>query len=169
VEDNTEYFSFLPEKYIVQGNWPGLEEINKTASAPHSYQDPNYPPHFSLTRCVFALAGGECSLQRLATDQQLHPWHAKPETCWAFPLRGLRDGSPLPPPGFNQPDPDYVDANYPGYATFLPCDKATTKENGDSWKELLFQEITDYRFFHCDHRNGKEIVVAVGDWDLPEE
>lgn len=134
-----EYFRQLPQEFIVDGNWPGMEDVRKTATKNYLYTDNDYPKHFTHTRCVFASENGECILQRIATDKQMHPWAIKPRACWAFPLRGIRNGAVISPAKIGEIDPDYIDDDYPGYASFLPCGKAV--DNGTSWKELFYREI----------------------------
>lgn len=78
----------LPEDPIIHGEWRGTVSGPKTATRPEpmAATAENYPAHFPDTACVFLLADARCSLQRLATDQGLDPWHYKPATCWLHPL-----------------------------------------------------------------------------------
>ncbi|MBR4963050.1 MAG: hypothetical protein IKY54_04025, partial [Muribaculaceae bacterium] len=112
----------------------------KTEKAEYDLYDDSFPKHFTKTRCVFALASGECSLQRLATDTQMHPWKYKPRACWSFPIRGVKGEDVLPPDVDRETDPDYVDENYPGYATYLPC-AVVDEENGQKWYEKYKYEV----------------------------
>lgn len=139
-----EYFKNIPNEYIVDGTWVGMEDKRKTATKEHNYKTKDFPKHFTNTRCVFADDNGECILQRVATDNQLHPWHVKPRSCWSFPIRGCKNGKLIPPPNINEKDPDFIDEEYPGYVSYLPCGKAV--EDGTSWKDLLNYEIEYYKY-----------------------
>ncbi|MGH7264111.1 MAG: hypothetical protein ACREMB_04545, partial [Candidatus Rokuibacteriota bacterium] len=57
------FFSFLPAPFVVDGEWLGRLSGRKTAVRPHEYANPDFPPHFGSTRCVFAFDDGRCSLQ----------------------------------------------------------------------------------------------------------
>jgi hypothetical protein len=148
-----ESFLHIPEEYIVNGDWPGMENYRKTAVKKHQYISPDYPDHFTQTSCVFTMESGECLLQRVATDHQLHPWYAKPCACWSFPIRGFdkTNGTLVAPTNYGEQDPDYLDENYPGYVTFLPCGKPARpdklgQKNVISWTKLLSNEIEYYDF-----------------------
>lgn len=145
VEENKKYFPELPEDYIVNGNWPGMEDERKTATREHSFQSEDYPLHFTKTICVFAAEKGGCLLQKVATEKQLHPWKIKPRACWSFPLRGIRNGRILSPPKEGEEDPSYIDESYPGYITFCPCAKPV--KDGMSWSKLFYNEIEYYRYW----------------------
>ena len=144
IKDYPDAFYFLPDDYIVNGTWSGMSNERKTAVFEYSYKDKNYPNHFTKTRCVFAYENGECSLQRLATDNQLFPWKVKPIACWSFPIQGVIDGKIIPPPAYGEQDPNYIDENYPGYETYLPCAKAQLQ--GASWKSFYKNEIYYYQY-----------------------
>ncbi|SMP01484.1 Tetratricopeptide repeat-containing protein [Laceyella tengchongensis] len=138
VKNYPAYFTHLPEEFVVDGNWRDLMVGRKTAVRPHQYQTDSYPIHFEPTRCVFTDENGLCSLQKVATDLDYHPWKFKPLACWAFPLR-LVDGKITGPPEKDEQDPDYVDETYPGYMKFVPC--GCHHDQGESWVELYKQEI----------------------------
>jgi len=163
VQKYPEYFTDLSNEYIVDGNWPGLEAERKTAVKKHMYTVADYPEHFKQTRCVFAYDSGECALQRVATDRQMHPWKIKPKACWAFPIHDLIKGRIIPPPLIGEKDPDYIDCIYPGYSTFLPCAKAQVE--GYEWKKLLIKEIEYYRFTEKSKEYHRE-QVKLNDQDL---
>lgn len=139
VREHEDQFSHLPEEYIVDGNWRNIVTGRKTATKPYFYQMEGYPAHFEQTRCVFVLPNNECSLQRVATDLDYHPWKIKPRTCWLFPLRKGVNNEIKAPPKQNERDDDYVDETYPGYIKYLPCGKDT--KGGVEWYNLLKQEI----------------------------
>ncbi|QIZ06826.1 hypothetical protein HFZ78_08980 [Priestia megaterium] len=86
VQNHSEFFTHLPEKFITDGNWNNLVTGRKTATRPYLYKNPSFPMHFEKTRCVFAYENGLCSLQAAATALDMHPWKFKPKACWAFPL-----------------------------------------------------------------------------------
>ena len=150
VNDHPDKFRHLPHPFIVDGHWPGMRSNRKTEKADYDGYGPSFPKHFTRTRCVFALPSGECSLQRAATDLQLHPWRIKPEGCWLFPLKCAEDGSLLPPTTDRDKDPQYVDESYPGYVSFLDCVKCD--DNGKIWYEKYLHEIEYYRFIHQTER-----------------
>ena len=142
VESNREYYSFLPKKYIVDGDWEGLSQYKKTEKIPFRYSCTDFPAHFTQTRCVFALSDGRCSLQTRAVELFMHPWKYKPMACWVFPLTGCRNGKILPPPTSREKDENNIGPDYPGYASFMPC------VNGDqviSWKEYYINEIAYFK------------------------
>jgi Fe-S-cluster containining protein len=138
VSDHPEYFKYLPEEYIVDGNWYERVTGRKTAVRPFSYKSPDYPKHFESTRCVFAYEDGRCSLQTAAKRLKLEPWLFKPMACWLFPLRFL-DGRIILPPHGEEKDHDYIDEDYPGFITFLPCGRHS--EDGLPWFQALEKEI----------------------------
>lgn len=138
VAANPQYFKHLPEEYIVDGNWYDRFKGRKTAVRPFCYESPDYPRHFESTRCVFAYDDGRCSLQAAAEGLNLNPWRFKPAACWFFPLRFFGDRVIIPPHG-GEPDPDYINDDYPGFVTFLPCGRHS--EDGLPWYEVLQREI----------------------------
>ena len=156
IEMYPEEFINIPKDYIVYGTWPGMERMKKIAIKPHEYKCTDFPTHFNKTICVFAMENGECLLQRVATDHQLHPWFAKPTACWLFPIRGFiqNEGKMIAPLDKTEKDPDYIDEEYPGYASFLPCGNALGDNYIDkfeikdyiSWRELFANEIEYYDF-----------------------
>jgi Fe-S-cluster containining protein len=139
VREHRDKFPHLPEEFIVDGNWRNLVSGRKTATKPHTYRKEGYPAHFEQTRCVFVLPNNECSLQRVATDLDYHPWKVKPRTCWMFPIRKGVNGEIKAPPKQNEPDDYYVDETYPGYIKYLPCGNDT--KSGVEWYKILKQEI----------------------------
>ena len=151
IERFPEYFEEIVRPYVVAGDWEGMRSLRKTEKVPFDGYDELFPAHFTKTRCCFAMESGECLLQRVATDHQLHPWKAKPRACWSFPIRGVAGDEILPPPTTDERDPDYVDENYPGYTSFLPCAKPDS-ENGIPWYEKYANEVEYYRYLM---RTGK--------------
>jgi hypothetical protein len=126
----------LPEAFIVEGWWEGEHLGRKTATRPHDYRSPDFPAHFTRTRCVFADSQGFCELEKLALARGQHPWTFKPSTCWLFPLHE-EGGEPEPPPVDPANDP-YRQRGYPGYSTYVPCGRHDP--NGMPWQEALSRE-----------------------------
>ncbi len=127
----------LPEDYVVEGHWNGEKLGRKTATRPHQYRNPDYPPHFPRTRCVFADDVGFCELEKLARGRGEHPWKYKPFTCWMFPLEEA-GGKAVPPPVLPKDDP-YRARGYPGYVTLMPCGRHD--RHGRPWRTALEQEL----------------------------
>lgn len=141
VDKNASYFSFLPEQYIVDGDWESLKQYQKTATKSFNYTCVDFPSHFTQTCCVFALTDG-CALQKCAVEQFMNPWKYKPMACWSFPIRGCRNNKLIPPPASQEEDENNLGPNYPGYAWFLPC------VNGSKvipWKKYYKKEIEYYK------------------------
>lgn len=143
VTNYQERFENLKQDFIVQGTWVGLEHLKKTATKAFDYKG-DFPQHFNKTRCVFCDDEGLCLLQVVATDLQMHPWSVKPRACWSFPIHGVRDGNIISPPKMNEPDPNNLGPEYPGYVTCLPCGKAQLQ--GKSWRDIYKNEIEYYVF-----------------------
>jgi hypothetical protein len=127
----------LPETFIVDGWWQGEHLGRKTATRPQAYRNPDFPAHFTRTRCVFADGQGFCELEKLALSRGQHPWTFKPSTCWLFPLHEAQ-GEPEPPPVEAAQDP-YREPGYPGYATVVPCGRHDPQ--GRPWRDALSREI----------------------------
>lgn len=140
-----EYFDDIKQPFIVNGDWPGMKSKKKTEKVDFDGYDEDFPKHFTKTRCIFALPSGECRLQRVATDHQLHPWKVKPRACWSFPIQGVEGEEIIPPAADTENDPYYLDESYPGYASFLPC-AVVDNENGEVWYEKYKNEVEYYRY-----------------------
>ena len=142
VQENPDVFSFLPDEFIVDGYWRGTSSGRKTAISPHEHQVPDFPAHFTHTKCVFNLPDGRCSLQAFATERGEHPWTYKPKACYMHPLR--RKGSELvPPPIDRSDDPQNIDEDYPGFITYTLCGRHW--EDGLPWREVLSEEIACFQ------------------------
>ena len=138
-----DFFSFLPQEYIVEGNWLGKFSGRKTAVHPYQYKNSAYPAHFDQTRCVFAFNDGRCSLQALSIQLGEHRWARKPKACWKHPLREDPERENLMPPPINQSDdPDRIES-YAGFASFTPC--GTYHPDGKPWYETLKEELGYYK------------------------
>ena len=144
VEAHPEYFKNLPRPYIVDGDWPGMRSTRKTEKVPYDLYDESFPKHFTRTKCCFIMENGECLLQRVATDLQLHPWKIKPAGCWSFPIKWKDGKHPEHPTTDKEKDPHYVDESYPGYVSFLPC--VREEKDGISWLDKYKYEIEYYRY-----------------------
>jgi len=143
MKDHPGYFENVPEVFLEEGEWGFLFHGKRTIRVPHFYARPDFPRHFTQTKCVFALPSGECSLQKAATDNLYHPWKVKPELCWEFPLIGLfNDNAMSKPHYFGEPDPGFYDEDHPGYLSFMPC--ARVKPDGTSWKRMYRTEFLHY-------------------------
>ena len=122
VEENKEYFCFLPEEYIAG---------NRTVTRTQEYND-SFPDILSKTRCIFGLENGDCSLQSRSIELGLHPWEIKPEPCWLFPLRVETDSIIFP---FTKGSREYDN--------FMRCFPCAKKRKKKEWKAIMKDEI-DY-------------------------
>jgi hypothetical protein len=127
----------LPDEFIVDGYWSGELMGRKTATRPQEYRSPDFPAHFTRTRCVFSDEVGFCKLEKFARANGQHPWTYKPTTCWMFPLQD-DDGVPAAPVRGKADDP-YCTPEYPGYASCIPCGRHDPQ--GKPWREALHKEI----------------------------
>lgn len=143
VEEHKEYFKQLPSDYIVYGEWMGKLNGRKTEKREYEYKSGNYPKHFTRTRCVFAYEDGICSLQLAATENDLHPWKAKPIACWMAPI-STRKGDFSGPPKREEKDSHDMGSSYPGYIKCLPC--AIENDEGENWSSIYKKEIEYYSF-----------------------
>jgi len=128
----------VPAEFVVDGYWDGEFMGRKTATRPETYSAADFPAHFTRTRCVFGDSRGYCELEKFAREGGQHPWSYKPTTCWMFPLQD-EDGAPSTPVSGPEDDP-YRTADYPGYASCLPCGRHQT-QGGRPWRESLAREV----------------------------
>jgi hypothetical protein len=134
-----DFFDQLPADFVVDGSWDnGRVSGRKTATRPHEFKIVNLPAHFNRTRCVFCSDGHKCLFQVFAVQRGLHKWAYKPKACWMFPMR-IVDHLPAPPPAADEPDPDCLGEEYPGYTKFVPCGQ--DRSDGDPWDVTLSDEI----------------------------
>lgn len=138
VEACPDLFPPLPQPPIIYSEWGESVKGNKTATVPFVHADPDYPPHFTPTRCAFLTNDHRCSLQTASVKLGFHKWTFKPRGCWGFPLH-YRQPVIMPPPLPDEPDPDYVDDSYPGYVKFTVCGRHNP--DGAPWHETLREEI----------------------------
>ena len=127
VEENKDFFSFLPEDYIVDGNWENIMVGRKTNTKPKKYKSKKYPKHFNQTTCVFSV-DNKCMLQELAVRKNKKEWEYKPFTCCLFPLQ-KREEKYFEPSAVD--DNCNIGEKYPGYVSFLPCHKLKKEELKD--------------------------------------
>ncbi len=143
----------LPKQTVVYGKWRDVAAGPKTAVkvAPMRGKVPDYPDHFPETNCVFLLPDARCSLQVLATNRGLHPWHYKPATCWLHPLSVVSgpDYKPRLTLFSAKTDPQRFD-NYDGFVSRTHCGQ--TCEGGEPAWRVLHQEL--------------ETLGQIGDRDL---
>jgi hypothetical protein len=91
-KEHAEFFAGLdlqlPERVIVEGDWPWKKGGLKTAVGHRAFSKTveGFPPHFKDTACVFLTGDGLCSLQLLSTHLGHHPWYHKPVKCWMHPI-----------------------------------------------------------------------------------
>jgi len=123
VENNKEYFSFLPNEYIIG---------NRTLTKKQKYND-SFPDGLPKTRCIFGLDNNDCSLQARSLELGQHPWAIKPEPCWLFPLRVESDELIFP---FSKNSREYDN-----FMICFPCGKKKTKK---AWKKIMQKEIEHF-------------------------
>jgi len=123
VEENNEYFSFLPEVYI---------NGNRTITREQEYNN-SFPEFLPKTRCIFGLESGACSLQSRSIELGLHQWEMKPEPCWLFPLRVEIDELIFPYSKNSR--------EYDNFMRCFPCGKKKTKKE---WKKVMQNEIDHF-------------------------
>lgn len=152
VEENKDYFNFLPEEYIVSSCWGKSVVGNKTAVKSHEYKRFDFPEHFNKTRCVFALEDGRCSLQFYAIEHNIDQYKYKPIACQVFPIETLK-GEILTPLMSFEKDKYFMGANYPGYTNYAPC--GINRCDGRPWREVCNFEINTYRFHKEKKSNTK--------------
>lgn len=127
----------VPPEFVVDGYWNGEQLGRKTATRAQVYANPDYPAHFTRTRCVFSDAIGFCRLESFARARGQHPWTFKPAVCWMHPLQD-DGGEPEAPVASPAEDP-YRTATYPGYSPFTACGRNCG--DGQHWKIVLRNEI----------------------------
>lgn len=116
VENNKEFFDFLPADYIVYGEWQGKVAGQKTNVKEKTY-DKDFPKHFNQTTCVF-LKANKCMLEEFAVLNNEPHWKYKPTTCCVFPLQKTSNKY-VEPQSVN--DSCNLGDEYPGFVSFLPC------------------------------------------------
>jgi hypothetical protein len=131
----------VPAAFAVDGYWNGELLGRKTATRAQQYRNPEFPAHFTRTRCVFSDETGYCRLESFARARGQHPWTFKPAICWLHPLQE-DSGEPEAPVPSPQADP-YRREDYPGYASFTPCGRHC--EQGMPWRKALRREIAYLR------------------------
>ncbi|MGC4016226.1 MAG: hypothetical protein QM755_17145 [Luteolibacter sp.] len=122
----------LPEIFqqMADGRW-------KSVTLPDESPATSFPSHFPKTRCVFLDAEHRCVLQRLAMDEERHPWFWKPISCWMHPIilkPGRRGERPVLTLATPENDPA-AHPGYPGFSAFTPCGMPC-KEGGPARRTL---------------------------------
>lgn len=140
VSKNRSYFKDIPDNFIVEAEWNG-KKGKKTAVKPHVYRSPDFPSHFTNTRCVFASEIGACSLQDLSMKDSGSPWLYKPKACRIHPLQ-VEGVEFLSPPSSIDADKNDLGIIYPGYVSYTPC--GINRVDGNIWMEELKSEIDDF-------------------------
>jgi len=134
----------LPEQTVVYGKWRDVSSGPKTATRAEAMREKaeDYPEHFPDTNCVFLLPDGRCSLQVYAVEQELHPWHFKPLTCWLHPL-SITAGPERKPRltlYSEETDPQRFD-DYDGFVCRTRCGR-TVEDGEPAWK-VLAEELRE--------------------------
>ncbi len=156
VNNNREFFSFLPEEYIVSSKWGDSVSGEKTAVKYFNYTRNDFPQHFNRTRCVFALDDGSCSLQSFAIKNGIDQFLYKPIACKIFPLETSQDGILNPLRSYER-DKYFTGVSYPGYTNYTPC--GVNRCDGDLWTKVLKLEVdfyNDYKKRKIESRTGNE-------------
>lgn len=151
VEENKDFFNFLPDEYIVSSSWGKSVKGQKTAVKNHEYKRLDFPSHFNKTRCVFALEDGRCSLQFYAIEHNIDQYKYKPIACQVFPIE-TNQGEILTPLKSFEKDKYFMGANYPGYTNYTPC--GINRCDGRPWREACDFEISTYKL-HKDKGKSK--------------
>ena len=91
VVKNLDEYGFDESIHWLENN----EGRQKTATRPAVAAElaPDFPDHFSKTRCVFLDSDHQCVLQRYSADVARHDWHYKPIGCWMHPVALLPAGA----------------------------------------------------------------------------
>ena len=145
VKDNAEFFSFLPKVYFQKTHYPFHEAYRKVKAKLFKYKDPDFPLHFTKTRCVFCV-DNLCSLQTLAVQKGLHKWTFKPVACWLYPIL-IRNAKLTMPPMDGDP------INSFGMRQHTPCGKHKASEG--PWEKQLKAEIAYY------NKNKTQVVKCL--------
>lgn len=142
---NPKLFEFLPPVPVIDAERPledgSTEPARRTAVAPYEYKNPEFPQHFSRTRCVFALPDHRCSLQVAASEQGEDPWKYKPRACWMHPIAFTFAGDAVAPAVHTRDDIART-KNYPGYYSYTECGRhRPLPQKGAPWRETLSLEV----------------------------
>jgi len=135
------YFDHLPNDFIVDASWGSIKG-RKTAVRYHAYSSPDYPDHFTKTRCVFAALDGACSLQRASVEAGGDKWTFKPKACRTHPLQCRHFDFQAPPTSTGE-DKFNVGVSYPGYVSYTPC--GINRADGNVWVDELKDEVLDFQ------------------------
>lgn len=131
----------LPERVIVEGDWPWRRGGLKTAVTPRAFSKTvqGFPSHFNDTACVFLTGDGRCSLQLLSVHLGRHPWHWKPVKCWMHPITLEGDERAVLRLHSHRTDP-YRLPGYDGFVSRIFCGR--TCPGGAPAATVLAEELT---------------------------
>lgn len=131
----------LPDRLVVEGNWPWKRGGLKTAVRPRPFSTTveRFPRHFTDTACVFLAEDGRCSLQLLSVHLGRHPWHYKPVKCWMHPITLEGEARAALRLHNDQTDP-YRFPGYDGFVSQIFCGR--TRPGGRPASVVLAEELT---------------------------
>jgi len=131
----------LPERVIVEGDWPWKKGGLKTAVGPRAFSQTveGFPPHFKDTACVFLTGDGRCSLQLLSIHLGHHPWYLKPVKCWMHPITLEGEESAILLLHSDRTDP-YRLPGYDGFVSRIFCGR--TCPGGAPASRVLTEELS---------------------------
>ena len=124
IADNKQYFDNISVSYIVDGDWIGLEDRRKTNKIYCDDYKPDYPKHFTKTKCVFRNNDRTCQLEKVANIIGAKVSDIKPISCRKFPLQKVANEYKIP----SGEDKYNLGDEYPGYISFMPCVKQSEQE-----------------------------------------
>jgi Fe-S-cluster containining protein len=140
VRENPQFFRHLPKEYIVDGS-RGETKGRKTSIKAHEYQSPDFPQHFTKTRCVFGESDGACSLQTASKVLTENDWTFKPKACRLHPLKTMNIEYFAPSTSIEN-DKYNIGVNYPGYVSYTAC--GVNRLDGVLWTIALQRDIEDF-------------------------
>jgi|MudIll2142460700_1097286.scaffolds.fasta_scaffold00939_2 hypothetical protein len=131
----------LPERVIVDGDWPWKRGGVKTAVKHRAFSGTvkGFPTHFSDTACVFLTDDGRCALQLLSVHLGRHPWYCKPVKCWLHPVTLEGDSRAVLRLHDERTDP-YRFPGYDGFVSQIFCGR--TCSGGAPASVVLADELT---------------------------
>jgi hypothetical protein len=131
----------LPDRVIVDGNWPWKRGGMKTAVKYRAFSGTvkGFPTHFSNTACVFLTGDGRCALQLLSVHLGRHPWYCKPVKCWMHPIT-LEGEAPSVLLLHDEHTDPYRFPGYDGFVSQIFCGR--TRSGGTPASVVLADELT---------------------------
>ena len=130
----------LPDRLIVEGDWPWKRGGLKTAVRPRPFSGMigGYPAHFPDTACVLLAQDGRCSLQLLSMRLDRHPWYFKPIKCWMHPITLEGEARATLLLHDEQSDP-YRFPGYDGFVSRIFCGRS--RADGRPASSVLAEEL----------------------------